>query len=40
MMSKKKKPSRVTQNTLNTAKRLLRYMTETYKFFRLESMMG
>ena len=30
-MSKKKKPSRVTQNTLNTAKRLLRYMTETYK---------
>lgn len=30
-MSKEKKPSRVTQNTLNTAKRLLRYMTETYK---------
>ena len=30
-MSKKKKPSRVTRNTLNTAKRLLRYMTETYK---------
>lgn len=30
-MSKQKKQSRVTQNTLNTAKRLLKYMTETYK---------
>ena len=30
-MSKQKKQSRVTQNTLNTAKRLLKYITETYK---------
>lgn len=30
-MSKEKKQSRITQNTVKTAKRLLKYMTETYK---------
>ena len=29
---KTKKPSRLSKNTLTTAKRLLKYVTETYKF--------
>ena len=29
---KTKKPSRLSKNTLKTAKRLLKYVTETYKF--------
>ena len=38
-MNKNKKP-KMTKNDLKTAKRLMKYVTEKYKFFRLQSMMG